>query len=224
MSEIPGQSGHVLPDLEPPVCANGRHTRAAIRSPYRRTRDTLKAMSTASPQKGNPTHSSHLLWQPELDADCLFQRCDPIKHFLEALVDKKSLFLLHEVLSHGLLFVRRDDILELREEVRVLPCGVRPVYGDEGLHGTDKLAPVLALLAARRSELKDGVGYDTSGQVLREQVIHQIDHFPRLLEARKHLLLFRFLVIVFDEVTHDQRRTGEDVGIEILASGELPHC
>jgi hypothetical protein len=25
MSEIPGQSGHVLPDLKPPVCAKERH-------------------------------------------------------------------------------------------------------------------------------------------------------------------------------------------------------
>ena len=25
MSEIPGQSGHALPDLQPPVCANKRH-------------------------------------------------------------------------------------------------------------------------------------------------------------------------------------------------------
>jgi hypothetical protein len=24
MSEIPGQSGHALPDLQPPVCANSR--------------------------------------------------------------------------------------------------------------------------------------------------------------------------------------------------------
>jgi hypothetical protein len=30
--------------------------------------------------------SNSLVWQPELDADCLFQRCDPIDHFLEAVV------------------------------------------------------------------------------------------------------------------------------------------
>src|ERR1035437_5680988 len=54
--------------------------------------------------------------------------------------------------------------------------------------------------------------------------MHHIYHFPRLLETRKHRFLFRFLMIVLDEVTHDLRRVGEDVGIEILAFGELPHC
>ena len=30
MSEIPGQSGHALPDLQPPVCATSRLNRAFV--------------------------------------------------------------------------------------------------------------------------------------------------------------------------------------------------
>jgi hypothetical protein len=82
---------------------------------------------------------------------------------------------------------------------------MRAVHDDEGLHGRNRLAAIIAVSAARRRVLQDPLGDATPGLMLLPKRVDQIGELSRLSKPREDEdeVLFRFLMIVLDDVADD---------------------
>ncbi|SRR6266567_3693654 len=66
MSEIPGQSGHALPDLQPPVCANKRLMHRSNLTAY-----SITSSARASSEGGMVRPSVLAVWAIDVFVDAL---------------------------------------------------------------------------------------------------------------------------------------------------------
>ena len=80
---------------------------------------------------------------------------------------------------------------------------MRAVHDDEGLHGRNRLAAIIAVSAARRRVLQDPLVDATPGLMLLQKRVDQIGEFSCLSKPREDEVLFRLLMIVLDEVADD---------------------
>src|SRR5207248_10481275 len=108
-----------------------------------------------------------------------------------------------EFFRHSIIFVHGYEIPELGEEIGVLACRVWPVHRDERGERVHQFPPLITLLPAAWDVAEDGFGDLPPGLMLSQQRIDEISHDSRFLEMRKHMLLFRLLVIVLDELAND---------------------
>src|SRR5579883_334305 len=98
---------------------------------------------------------------------------------------------------------------------------MRPIHRGECLQGPDDLRAAPCVQSARRRESKDTLRDTPSGLMLSQQRVDEVDQLPALLEAREHLFLLGFLVVIVDEVAHDAGSIVQERRIKILAVREL---
>ena len=77
------------------------------------------------------------------------------------------------------------------------------IHDDEGLHGCNRLAAIIAVPAARRRVLQDPLGDATPGLMLLQKRVGQIGELSRFSKPQEDEVLFRFLMIVLDDVADD---------------------
>src|SRR5438105_1386767 len=119
---------------------------------------------------------------------------------LEAFAPELFLLLVLEFLAELAVRLSAEQIVERREEHRVLAGGMRAVHAVEDAEEGRELLRVAAV-AQPDNVRRDGA----AGLVLPAQRGGQIRQLLRLLQAGKDEILFQLLVVLLDHPAHDAR-------------------